>query len=563
MIGALAVALWGLLVAPGYGQVPPTADSSVLALEWRSPRPARQHVLDSLLPKTLLSADASPYEPLQQGMVQLAAGGFWGASLDSLVAREDRWIAWIYLGPSFAVATDDADSTLKHPSAVRDRMRAYVRRQNEQGYPHAWAQVRADSSQNADQALSLVFESGARVDFDSIEVHGASRIHSGFLHRRLGWRSGMAFSQEAVEEAERILRSIPFLEVLAPPRMVFYPEGAVMRLYLKDRPTSYIHGLLGLLPETDDRPALLNGEVTIFLQNAMGYGAEARLRWERPQPESQELEIDLRYPFVGGWPLNLEGAFKLDKFDTLYLHLEGRLTAGWQPDPYNEILGQWKTQRSFGLQQATDQGPAREVQDYRLQMFGAGYRYSRLERQGYSPYAGRRGRAMIWNGQKAIQTEETGSEPGPDAARPQVFQLEAAADFFQPLGAHSTLLIGVEGGYWIDTTLAFNQQYRLGGLESLRGVPQRSLFTSRYALTTQEYRLLFEDGAYIQIFHDLGFHNQWQRLDSYQRRHGMGAGYNFAAPFGIFSLQYAYALLPGQAIDWRSGWLHFGFRGQF
>ena len=565
-MGRYAPRMWAQPVSAQNGRTSPE-----VPLHWQAIEEGKQSCLDSLLPAVEVAAEAPSWSLLLESKQQLARQGYWGCSFDSIYQQDNAWQVDVYLGPLFDVRMDDS-SLRRHasdtsgrvhdPKVLRRIMQEYVRHHNEHGHPHAEAWLTRDTPRrrNADMALRLHADAHERVLFDSIEVHGSSKLDPGFLRRRLGWPVGKPFSQDVLDEAEAMLRALPYAEVIAPPRLIFYREGAALRVYLRDRPTSYLNGVLGLVPAEASAQAQITGEVTLFLQSPLGKGIEGRLEWARPQPRSQTLQVNARYPYPAGWPIKLEGDFMLEKFDSSYLRLDAALTLAWQPRVHRSFLLSGNVQRSYGLQ-SPGQGDA-AVQDLRLRLLGLGAEFGHIRMNGYSGFQGHRWKLMFWNGQKRY-TRETREQTQAPEQQVAVFKLEGEGEYFHPLGQNSTLLGRIGARHWLDPTMAFNQQYRIGGAYSLRGIPERSLFTSSYGLSTQEYRLIFADGAYLQVFHDLAFYNQLDRIRQYRRRHGFGAGYNFAASVGLFSLQYAYGYIPQNPIDWRSGWLHFGFKGRF
>lgn len=109
-----------------------------------------------------------------------------------------------------------------------------------------------------------------------------------------------------------------------------------------------------------------------------------------------------------------------------------------------------------------------------------------------------------------------------------------------------------------------NELFRVGGLKTMRGVDEASIFCSAYAIGTVEYRFLFEENGNFSAFVDLG----WWEDDSREQYInddpiGFGVGASFETKAGIFGITYALGQQFDNPIDLRESKVHFGFTTLF
>jgi len=106
--------------------------------------------------------------------------------------------------------------------------------------------------------------------------------------------------------------------------------------------------------------------------------------------------------------------------------------------------------------------------------------------------------------------------------------------------------------------------YQLGGLSSLRGFNQQSLFASNYYFLTTEYRYLFDRNSSVFAFVEGGFYES-NRLNNYENGLPVGAGFgvNFATKTGVFTLTYALGKQNDNPVLVRNGKVHFGYISLF
>lgn len=136
--------------------------------------------------------------------------------------------------------------------------------------------------------------------------------------------------------------------------------------------------------------------------------------------------------------------------------------------------------------------------------------------------------------------------------------------YFQPISPQTTLLLRVNSATKQTENLTQNQAYRIGGISTIRGFDEQSIFASSYAIGTLEYRLLFDKNAHVSIFCDWAWYELRAISDFVtDTPYALGAGITFGTQAGIFSLNYALGSQFNQPINFQSGKIHFGFINLF
>jgi hemolysin activation/secretion protein len=120
-------------------------------------------------------------------------------------------------------------------------------------------------------------------------------------------------------------------------------------------------------------------------------------------------------------------------------------------------------------------------------------------------------------------------------------------------------------GLFSSTPVYNNEQFRLGGNKLLRGFNEETLFATRYAVGTAEYRLLIGANSYIAAFADYAYvENITDRIRLFQRPLGLGAGIVFESQAGLFGVSGAVGRLDnGDPFDLRSVKVHLGYVNLF
>lgn len=120
------------------------------------------------------------------------------------------------------------------------------------------------------------------------------------------------------------------------------------------------------------------------------------------------------------------------------------------------------------------------------------------------------------------------------------------------------------GASFYNENVFTNELYRIGGIQTIRGFDEESIFVSSYAVASLEYRYLLEQNSNIYVFGDYG----WLEKNVgenylFDQPYSFGAGISFETSPGIFSLSYALGSQMGAPVYLRAAKIHFGFTSFF
>jgi hypothetical protein len=140
------------------------------------------------------------------------------------------------------------------------------------------------------------------------------------------------------------------------------------------------------------------------------------------------------------------------------------------------------------------------------------------------------------------------------------FQLE----YYIPVFKRQTILLSAKGGAIISDSLYENEVLRIGGLRTIRGINEESIFATSWGVASLEYRWLLEENSAVYLFVDQAWYE-------YKRSGGRirdvpinaGVGFNFETKAGIFTFNYALGKQFDNPVLVRNGKISFGFRSLF
>jgi hemolysin activation/secretion protein len=141
---------------------------------------------------------------------------------------------------------------------------------------------------------------------------------------------------------------------------------------------------------------------------------------------------------------------------------------------------------------------------------------------------------------------------------------EAQIDLYLPTFKRQTIYFSLKGAAIWSDSLYENEAYRIGGLRTIRGINEESIFATAWCVGTIEYRWLPEENSAIYVFIDQAWY-EYKSLNGYLRDIPIsaGIGFNVDTRAGIFTFNYALGSQFDNPVLVRNGKISFGFRSLF
>lgn len=525
-------------------------------------------LLKQLQNESFLSAD---YQLIKSGrdtlffFFKLGNGYRWQAlksgNLSEVMRQEIGFKEKYFVGQAF-----------KYPEI--EQLKTKILRYSENhGYP--FGTVKLDSVQFIDNEIvaNLNYQPGPKMVFDTLIIKGNARIKPSFLERYLKIKRGQDFSQAKVEEANRLLKQLPYLTVTRKPAVNFDSERAFVNLFIDKNRANQADGILGIQPNEartltgQNNQLLLTGELNLALKNLFGSGKNFRTRWQRLQVNSQLLDLEFENPVLFQSNFDFKVNFTLLRQDSNFVNNEFQFTLFYNL-PNSGKLSFSLNNRKSNLGDANrfvfaDALP--DVSEIRYFSYGLGYEWNNLDNLFY-PHRGQKINFLFRIGNKNIFRNPFLVDTLYRNLNLRSNQIVARGEYnyFLPMGKRSVFLARLQGGWIANENLFTNDLFRLGGLNSLRGHNENVFFTSAFAIATAEYRLFFEPESYIFLFYDQSY--QQKKLFNFNQSDtpsGLGLGISFSTGAGVFNLVYALGQSREQSFAFNRSKIHFGVVSRF
>lgn len=530
----------------------------------------------------------------------LGSKGYPTASVDSIFENENTTTIHLFLGKQYqwiklkpdgiekAAVTDSRFKSKDYEGrllniqqllALQERILNYY---ENNGYP--FAEIFLDSIRLDDNKMEALLRAtkGPLYHIDSIRNFGKVKISKKFLRHYLGIYNGSLYNKEKLGLVSKRLRDLPYLQELQPADVTMLGSGSILNLYLAPKRSSQANFLIGFLPGAGQSGKMqLTADVNLDLKNALSNGETILLKWQQLQIKSPRLNLGYQQPYIFNTNFGVDFTFDLFKKDSTFLQINALLGLQYllSANQSGKIFGQW--QNSFLLGTGVDTNLVKATKklppniDVSAINIGLDYEWNKTDYR-LNP---RSGNEIKLTGAVGIKNIKKNNEilnlTDPlfnyaslyDSVKVRSYQLRVklgAAHFF-PVGKQATVKTAFNGGLFVSPSTFRNELFQIGGYKLLRGFNEESIYATRYAVLTAEYRYRLALNSFLFGFIDGGWvKNNYQSINLNNNFMAAGLGLVFETRFGLLNISYAAGKQNDVKFNLReASKIHFGYVNYF
>jgi len=420
------------------------------------------------------------------------------------------------------------------------------------GYPFASIFLDSMRSQTDTVFLNMKINKSKLILYDSIVLKGDLKLSNSYLKSYLNFKKGKRYNEQSVQKISRLISELSFSNEIQPSGIDFVEDKANLFLFLNKKKVNQFDGIIGFAPQNQFTGKIgFTGELKLLLVNTLHLAEFFNLHWQAPESSSQLLDIATQFNYLLSTPFGFDAQFHLDKKDTSYLKMNTLWSLNYSFNGNNYI----KTFIDYtfsNILQSSDESNL--YGNFNKTMYGIACNYKKLDYI-YNPRKGIQFYIQASAGKKNNLTDEENQ-----------IRYEGLIDGkgFIPIYKNWILVLGVKSGIMSGDNLFKNEFYRIGGMNSLQGFDELSLYANSYSFGLIEIRYKLNKMSYINGFFNGGWYEQDLISDYFSDTpYGFGVGFAFETRAGIFNMSYALGSQQGNPISFKTGKIHFGISVQF
>ncbi|MDD3875611.1 MAG: POTRA domain-containing protein [Bacteroidales bacterium] len=507
------------------------------------------------------------------------AQGYLAFSVDSSESDSLKSKLYIHTGERFhwiKINTSDSDFNIITQSKVkteefkgevvnfkvlRDAMKKILSYLENNGYP--FASVFLDSVNFSENAIEahLMIDKNVLIRIDSLRIEGNAAISSSFLENYLSIRKNDIYNEQNIKSIDKKLSSLNFISLRKETEVFFYDSSCVIVIYIDKKSANNFDGILGIIPDNETGKISLTGDIRFKLHNAFKRAEEAEINWKQFEKGSSRLFLHFAYPYILSTHLGIDYSFNLLKRDSSYMslsHVAG-LSYLYSSSDRLRFFGDFRKSYTINLPTTSTDGT---LGNFNLNLFGLGWVKEQLDYR-LNPSKGYLLDMSVAGGFKRSDTLNAISSVT-SVEKQQQYHIYFHSQLYLNPFKRNVIMLRTQFNYISGQNFYENELNRIGGLKTLRGFDDESIYASAYSIITLEYRYLFQRNAYINVFWDGAYYEK----NTYKERvldrpYGFGAGLSFETRQGIFSINYAVGKQFDNPIQFKFAKIHFGLINTF
>jgi hypothetical protein len=522
---------------------------------------------------------------LNKVYVSLVNEGCISASIDSIQADSLAYTAYLTTGKKYkwiALSYQKKDVAIISKLGYNERffthkpfkyselsrlMEKIITHYENNGYPFTTAKLDSLEFTTESVKAKLIVEKNVFVKLDSLITQGTANVKQKFLLRYLGIKNGMPYNEEVYLGVSRKIKQLPFVTEKAPPILRLTDKQNKLFLFLDKKNASQFDGIVGILP-SDKGKTIFTGDVKIKLVSTIFKSGETfDINWRRLQTQTQDLKATVIYPYILGLPFGADYNIKIYKKDSAFIDINNAFGLHYYFSGLNYLKVFYKQRNAnlistAGLENATVLPDYADVitKSYGLAVVLEKMDYKFNPHKGYSVTL----QGSVGNRQIRKNPKINDAAYSSLALVTSQYQTDGIIMGYINIVKNHVLKLSSQFGSVFGNTIYKNELYRIGGLRTLRGFDEESIYASSYIIPTIEYRFLFEKNSNIFLFAEgAWYENKSSTTFITDTPMSIGAGINFETKAGIFNLSYGIGKQFNNSFDLRTGKIHAGLTALF
>ena len=441
-------------------------------------------------------------------------------------------------GASFTIPISELEKTLKFINAeIANR-----------GKPFSTLQlidIKQDSETNLSANLKLSQPTERTID--KIIIKGYEKFPMSFVQRYMKIKIGQRFNLARIKEKTSELNDLRFANQIKEPEVLFTRDSTILYMYIEKTKSNAFDGFLGFGTNEDTNKIEFDGYLNLSLTNNLNYGETLKLLYKSDENDQQTFDGNIEMPYLFGSPLGVELNLNIFRKDSTFVTARQSAKLNYQINA-NHLLGVGISGvRSSDLLDTQ----IASVNDFNSSYYFTNYIYTK--RQNYD---------FLFPVNFLFDiTAGFGSRTFDDIIEDQTkFALNTYKIF--NLNDRNSIYIRGSGQVIDSDTFLENELPRFGGINSIRGFEENSLFANLFGVINTEYRYRLNRDIYVHSVIDAAYFEN-KISEQKGKLFGFGFGFGFLSKAGLFRFNYTSGKTENQSFKLSDSKVHISLTATF
>ncbi|GAA4961904.1 POTRA domain-containing protein [Algibacter aquimarinus] len=420
----------------------------------------------------------------------------------------------------------------------------------QKGYPFSKLYL-SDIIVNNKQKLTanLVIETKEKQrTINSIEIKGYEKFPRSYLKHYLKIKPNQTFNLDRVRNRTKLLNDLNFANQIKSPEVLFSKDSTTLYLYLEKAKSNNFDGFLGFGTNEETNNLEFDGYLNLNLTNNLNFGETFKLLYKSDENDQKTFKTDITLPYLFKSPVGIDLQLQIFKKDSSFTTVNQFTKLHYQINSKHKIFAGIVNSESNNL---LNQNTSASIIDYKTSYYSFAYEY--LNPQNTSRLFPIKSRLYL---ESNFGTRKLTNE----SQKQSQFTIDAFKIF--NLNLKNSIYTRVNSSILNSDTYLENELFRFGGITSIRGFEENSLFSSLYGLINTEYRYQLSNSIYIHSITDVAYFEN-KVSNTKEKLFGYGFGFGLLTKAGLFRFNYANGKLENQKFRLSNSKIHISLTTNF
>ncbi|MEN8704067.1 MAG: ShlB/FhaC/HecB family hemolysin secretion/activation protein [Polaribacter sp.] len=385
---------------------------------------------------------------------------------------------------------------------------------------------------------SLNIKESEKRKIQKIIIKGYEDFPRSFIRNYYKIDKDAIFNQKRINRIYELTNQLDFIEQLKKPEVLFKPDSTHIYLYLRKKTNNSIDALLNFGSKENGK-LFFNGNLNLELNNILNYGEGFKLIWNKIDENRQELNLSTKIPYFLKSTISPEINFSLYRQDSSFVSTKLRSLIRYKLNSRNNLSISYDIETSNNNSSTNT-----EIESYKNYFFGIGYEFQKKIKAKSK---------IDFNISTEFGVRET-------VSKTKQQKITSNISYTYTLNNRNHFYLENNTGYLNSKNLLLNELFRIGGVNTIRGFNEQSIFTDKYSYFNIEYRYKTNTASYLYTITDIGIYKHNLQHNSIL---GLGLGYLYETKRYQINLGLATGKMNKEKINFQNAKLLLSWKNYF
>lgn len=506
---------------------------------------ANEQAFDNITYKKFHDNENTIAKEIDSVLVQLQKIGYLQSKLDTIYKKDSLFLAEFKTGDQIKTIRifynrNNSNLTKKHISLVSSKitddyfeipfekvnvtMEYLLQNLEKQGYTFSKLQLKNIQFEEHLAIADLDIQQTNPRKIDKVLVKGYDKFPKNYIPFDLNLKLNSKYNSKKLKDASTAIQNLAFVEEIKAPEVLFTKDSTIIYMYLKKKNTNRFDGVVGFTSKEEGNGIEFNGYLDLLFNNIFNSGETISLFWKNNGNESQRFNFSAETPYLFNLPLIPKAAFQIFRQDSSYNNILATFNISYLINNRNKSNLAFSTETSNDLLRNTNSDFS--LQNFTNTFYGFGHTFRILQDD------------VLFTEKLNITISAFFGNRKTDAENTNQTKFNLEANYLWNLNFKNFIYLKNQSAMLNSNTYITNELYRIGGIKTIRGFNEESIFASTYSITNIEYRHKTTNSSYFYTITDFAYVEN-QILNETNKIYSLGLGYSFLTKMGNLNISYA------------------------